>query len=276
LNECAVRWRLGKSFQRLALFDALIQKYHGRALELVDLIPTFNLVQKSEYNNMRRADVTYYGTTLKTFKKAMHRGLVRFGQDVGQLGPGDASQADEGMQLLVRVLEEIVVCPVWAFKKVRAYVNRQEDTSVKSLEDQVLQEILESIHERFRSINERLACQEGIRPIQRLILLSKAVNQEINRYGMCFPTPIVVAGSVNSIQIKEVTAETCLKYLILEVLFSIPHSCQLENMRYDLEDDDYAIKETLELYQVVRLLYDVCADSKLAYLLFPPNYRQYC
>lgn len=38
-------------------------------------------------------------------------------------------------------------------------------------------------------------------------------------------------------------------------------------MRYDLEEDDYAIKETLELYQVVRLLYDVCADSQLAYTL---------
>jgi hypothetical protein len=163
LNECALRWRLGKSFQRLALFDALIQKYHGRALDLTDLIPTFNLVQKSEYENMRRADVTYYSTTLKTFKKAMHRGLVQFGQDVGQLGPGDASQADEGMQLLIRVLEDIVTCPVWAFKN--------EETCVKKLEDQVQQEILESIHERFRSINERLARQDGIRPIQRLILL---------------------------------------------------------------------------------------------------------
>lgn len=47
------------------------------------------------------------------------------------------------------------------------------------------------------------------------------MNQEINRYGMCFPSPIVVAGSVTSIQIKEVTAETCLKYLILEVLRSL-------------------------------------------------------
>lgn len=96
-----------------------------------------------------------------------------------------------------------------------------------ALETQIHQDILESINERFKAINERLASQEGIRPIQKLILLvymlasnkiqSKAVNQEIVRIGLCFPTSIVVSSSSNAIQIKDLTAETCLKYLVLEV-----------------------------------------------------------
>lgn len=35
---------------------------------------------------------------------------------------------------------------------------------------------------------------------------------------MCFPSPIEVDKAKNAIFIKDVTAETCLKYLILEVV----------------------------------------------------------
>lgn len=37
-------------------------------------------------------------------------------------------------------------------------------------------------------------------------------------------------------------------------------------MRYVLADDDYAIKDTLDLYQIVKQLHDVCKESKLEYV----------
>lgn len=176
LNECAVRWRLGKAFQRLALFDALIQKYHGRALDLIDVYPTFLDVQKNcgDFRVLRKADATYYITTLKTFKRAIHRFLVGFTHEVKLQGPESAALADSGMQLAIHVLKDIIASPIWEYKQVRnslLFDDMQEDSSLSALEDQISQEILESINERFKNINARLASQNGIRPIQKLILL---------------------------------------------------------------------------------------------------------
>lgn len=190
LTECALRWRLGKgfcdpnsAFQKIALLDALIQKFHARAIPLSDVEMTFLEVMKlCDYKTMRKSDTIYFATTLKTLKKAIILYIEKFANDL-KAGINAASMADSTMQLAVKFLKTIVESPVWAFAittlspnvppESPLYSFKNEVSNLRALDDEVVQKLLESIYNRFLAINNKLSSKEGINPIERLIALCK-------------------------------------------------------------------------------------------------------
>src|SRR5689334_8783669 len=71
---------------------------------------------------------------------------------------------------------------------------------------------------------------------------------------------------IRNVNIHDLAAETYLKYFILE----------MENMRLN-PIGDYAISDMLDLYQIVRLLHELCHRSALPYVVFFfPSFLFFC
>ncbi|KAJ3393681.1 hypothetical protein HDU92_007581 [Lobulomyces angularis] len=250
LTECALRWRLGKVFREIALLDILIQRFHAKVLLLEDVYPQLTNVLKLcfDVTTLKKSDTVYYLTTLKGLKKSVRVYFASFSEDFKVLTPESAVFSDGTMQLAIKVSRDIVNSPVWQ--------TQPDYQTIKQLNSDIYDLLMESINSRYHHLNNRLSSQP--REILRLTLLAKAINIEINKYAMYYPTKVLEEedGS-GGYHLSLVTAETCFKYLILE----------LNNMEYTInstsKDDEYAIKETLDLYQAVKLLHNICNENQM-------------
>ncbi|TPX63175.1 hypothetical protein SpCBS45565_g06816 [Spizellomyces sp. 'palustris'] len=228
LSECSLRWRLSKEFKDIAILDVLVTYYRLGLLIEDDLFPRFNQISKMStgVNMWRVADRHYYISVLESLNAALHDKLRQF---AGMLGWKE--KTPDGCNTTLRDDK------AWQSE-------HPEWTEPGKLEELVREELLEAINARYKACS---ALVSGLsREIIRLTTSVKAVNSDITNYRLYFREPIF------GLSIMLIAAETCLKYFILE----------MENMRFSLQGD-FQIAEMLELYQVVKLLRDMCEESEM-------------
>ncbi|KAJ3082666.1 hypothetical protein HK102_001525 [Quaeritorhiza haematococci] len=240
LSECALRWRLPRHFRELAKLDIVVRNYINKTIPIDDVFPTFKVVRKlaEDSRSFRKVDTSYYVSILDSLQAVLHKYLVHFADQLNH--PSTAMYSNTTMQLSTHILSEIWTDRAWS---------ESNPSKMGKLEDQIREELLEAMTARYQLLNNRVYTARVEREIQKMTLLVKAINIEVNKYQQHYPDPIL-----GSIYLKPIAAETCLKYFILE----------MENLRYGSLMGDYEIREILELYQVVRLLYDMCEETQLA------------
>ncbi|KAI9097090.1 hypothetical protein DFS34DRAFT_134893 [Phlyctochytrium arcticum] len=239
LSECSFRWRLSKEFKEIAFLDALVTYYQLGHLIEDDVFPKLHQLTKitGSFTQWRMADRDYYISVLDTLNRALHDKLRQFANMLGwkEKTPDGCNST---MQLITLILTTIREDRIWQDA-------HPEWASPGRLEEQVREELLEAINTRYRACSQMVA--DLPREIIRLTISVKAVNSDITNYRLYFREPIF------GMSIMLIAAETCLKYFILE----------MENMRFSLQGD-YQIAEMLDLYQVVKLLRDMCEESELS------------
>ncbi|KAI8916950.1 hypothetical protein DFJ77DRAFT_488843 [Powellomyces hirtus] len=238
LSECGLRWKLPKEYKDIVLLDLLVTHYNSGTLIEDDLFPRFKSIVKSSrgVEAWTKQDRQYYVSVLDSLNTALHNKLRHFANMLGwkEKTPDGCNST---MQLIGLLLTELCDDQAWR-------TEHPEWTDPGRLEELVREELLEAINTRYRACSDLVS---GIpREIIRLTTSVKAVNSDITNYRIYFRDPIF------NISVTLIAAETCLKYFILE----------MENMRFSLQGD-FQIAEMLDLYQVVKLLRDMCDESLL-------------
>ncbi|KAJ3007825.1 hypothetical protein HKX48_008913, partial [Thoreauomyces humboldtii] len=238
LSECALRWKLAKEYKDIVLMDLLVTYYQSGTLIEDDLFSRFKSISKSSRDSAswRTRDREYYVSVLESLNTALHD-KVRFFANMLGWKEKTPDGCNSTMQLIGLLLAELRDDTAWAAEHPRA-------VEPGRLEDLVREELLEAINRRYQSTSSLVSSIP--REIIRLTTSVKAVNSDMTNYKLYFRDPIF------GISVTLIAAETCLKYFILE----------MENMRFSL-NGDFQIAEMLDLYQVVKLLRDICDESQL-------------
>ncbi|KAJ3282535.1 hypothetical protein HK104_010843 [Borealophlyctis nickersoniae] len=241
LSECALRWRLTREFKEIALLDLLVTNYRLGAVLLGDLFPKFQAVTKWAMNaaSFRQRDRQYYLSILEQLHEALMACILRFWDLASNSSDPAASNAT--MQLICLILQMINEDPTWA-------AEHPDQVGPGKLEEAVKYKISLAVNERYCTSADVIA-RSVQRDVIRATLRVKNVNQQLNKYRLYFKDPLFGKFSIM------LAAGTCLtKNFLLE----------MEKMQF-LKKGDFQLAEMLELYQVVRLLYDLCEESELTY-----------
>ncbi|KAJ3168804.1 hypothetical protein HDU88_001131 [Geranomyces variabilis] len=238
LSECAIRWKLPKEYKDIVHLDLLVTHYTTGVLIEDDLYPRFRAIAKASRgcDAWTSADRSYYVSVLDALAGAVHAKLRNFAAMLGwkEKTPDGCNST---LQLVALILSELRDDTAWC-------AQHPEMASPGKLEELVREELLEAVNTRYRACSDRVAALP--REIIRLATSVKAVNSDMASYRLYFRDPIF------GISVPLIAAETCLKYFILE----------MENMRFSLQGD-FDIAEMLDLYQAVKLLRDMCDESRL-------------
>ncbi|KAJ3147705.1 hypothetical protein HDU86_007880 [Geranomyces michiganensis] len=239
LSECAIRWKLPKEYKEIVHLDLLVTHYTTGVLIEDDLYPRFRAIAKASRgcDAWTVADRSYYVSVLDTLAAALHHKLRNFAAMLGwkEKTPDGCNST---LQLVALILSDLREDAAWCSH------HPEMAAAPGKLDELVREELLEAVNARYRACSDRVAALP--REIIRLTTSVKAVNSDMANYRLYFRDPIF------GISVSLIAAETCLKYFILE----------MENMRFSLQGD-FDIAEMLELYQAVKLLRDMCDESRL-------------
>lgn len=264
LSECGLRWRLGKHFRSAALLDIMIQRYRAKAILIEDVFLVFRDALKLFKSSlaMKRADCDYFAAVIKSLESRLLDHLSCFTDDFRTISPDNARYADAKMQMITYMLSEI--SNLSGLLKISTS-QKQIETPGK-IRQEILHKLSCAVVVRFDFLTTIASRKAGVTDLKRLTLLSKLVNEDINKFEIYYPTPILkdldVGGPQqqqqqqqpvrdSSVRIKNIATDTFLKYIILE----------MENIKHG-GLSSYQINETLDLYKAIRLLYEICEDSE--------------
>ncbi|KAJ3126146.1 hypothetical protein HK098_007857 [Nowakowskiella sp. JEL0407] len=248
LAECGLRWGLTRQFRKIAFLEILVADYKDGRTHLQDVYKTALKPVQESIQLMgipRNKDLRYYLRVLNSLHDCLLDNLRHLFDNVLPLetaNPNDPQSPGEKFKYIGFVLQRISDDSRW-----KSFANENISARMRTA-------IEHSLNERYKKISDKLS--QIPRELPRMQGLVKQINREILKCEFHFSEPLL--GDENSpsediVSVKLIAAQF---YVDSFKKLMIKFAKDLEEKYRRHEDEDYEISEMLDLYKLVRILYD--------------------
>ncbi|KAJ3065652.1 hypothetical protein HDU98_010960 [Podochytrium sp. JEL0797] len=231
LNECAQRWRISKGWRELAVLENVVAAYGEEVYHLADIKKQVDkcMDMMGVNGSPRKSEDEYYYTCLKRLHMYIKSRLISFPELCLKGNPSFAQAQMAAMVGLYRRVYE--TDSFWE------HFGRERGDVVADVEATITDVLVE----RYGA--SPAVVRMDLDNLKTVLELTKWVNQEVNMFNKCFPTPIY-----DKIEIG---------FLVQDLYIKRNFRFVLETMRFNFQSDaDTLVFGPDGLYECVSRLFE--------------------